>query len=743
MARSLYGGRIGDTVGSLYSLGRRQLIGLPVDESGNPASVTLEVYDEVEGTQLTDLLAADGSTAIEVVTVPSTGEIPEFYGPDGVNVYVYVRDPDGDFFRMDARADALAEQVASDAEQVAEDRAAVEAIGNTNDGIIQGRIADTGSATSGELGEAAQDPSHPLGAALSATFVPTVDGKARRDKLRTYPRASTPDPNRVRAVPAATYLTTPTPDATGSAVHPDVCFIPEGWNGYRWWMVYEPYAGSDNALENPCVVVSTDGITWAAPAGLTNPVEPTPGVGYNSDGELVLDHDGTMYLFFRTVAGANETYYYRTSTNGVTWTAKAQAHQVTGAASSRGMLSPSITWDGEQWCMFYIDSTANPAPAVIKKYTSPTLDGTWTFEANGTITLPAANSGQAQQAWHIDVVWTDGYFNALLNTGSAATQSNGGILLVFAVSTDGVAWTAATRPLMYHVGDGSTWDSAPYRGCLVPLTDGRWRVYYSANGTASWRIGYADTYTGVKFVNDKLAIGNDSGFGEPLAGIEVRPTTDVEALRLRTSTTGTADLIRMYDATGAVTRCIVKRNGGVWMGNYGGSSASDSGLGVFGSSELQNTLRVATGGGSLLLGDANTGSGVKVFAVQDATTAPSTNSAVGGVLYSQGGAGKWRTKDGTVRTFGGNVVAKSANYTAATDDSVVLATGGASGIAIGLPTGVKGAEIVVKKVDSGAGAVAVNSSQAIDGLTSRSLATQYAYLRMVSDGTTWHIVASG
>ncbi len=46
------------------------------------------------------------------------------------------------------------------------------------------------------------------------------------------------------------------------------------------------------------------------------------------------------------------------------------------------------------------------------------------------------------------------------------------------------------------------------------------------------------------------------------------------------------------------------------------------------------------------------GSGAGVVGIANAGTNPSTNPAGGGVLYSDGGAGKWRGSSGTVSTFG-------------------------------------------------------------------------------------------
>lgn len=103
MARTLYAGRPGDTVVSLFELGvGRTILGVPADATGSPVGVTLTVWDEPDGTQLTDLLAADGVTPITAVEVP-TGEIqiPAFYGPDGVVTDLYLKDPEGDYSRID------------------------------------------------------------------------------------------------------------------------------------------------------------------------------------------------------------------------------------------------------------------------------------------------------------------------------------------------------------------------------------------------------------------------------------------------------------------------------------------------------------------------------------------------------------------------------------------------------------------------------------------------------------------
>lgn len=82
-----------------------------------------------------------------------------------------------------------------------------------------------------------------------------------------------------------------------------------------------------------------------------------------------------------------------------------------------------------------------------------------------------------------------------------------------------------------------------------------------------------------------------------------------------------------------------------------------------------------------------------------------------------------------------------ANNDTITSD-INLVTGGAGGITVKLPTPVSGKMVIVKKTDSAAGPVTVarNSTDTIDGATSKALYYQYESLTFVSDGTNWFIV---
>lgn len=91
-----------------------------------------------------------------------------------------------------------------------------------------------------------------------------------------------------------------------------------------------------------------------------------------------------------------------------------------------------------------------------------------------------------------------------------------------------------------------------------------------------------------------------------------------------------------------------------------------------------------------------------------------------------------------------SVTSKSAAYTAATSDNVILcdASGGAFTITTYTAVGNTGRVLTIKKTDSSTNAVTVdpNASETVDGGSTFSLDEQYNYIVLMSDGTNWVIV---
>jgi hypothetical protein len=97
-------------------------------------------------------------------------------------------------------------------------------------------------------------------------------------------------------------------------------------------------------------------------------------------------------------------------------------------------------------------------------------------------------------------------------------------------------------------------------------------------------------------------------------------------------------------------------------------------------------------------------------------------------------------------SFSAAIVSKTATYTATISDHTILCNATTGAITINLPTavGIAGREYVIKKTDSSVNAVTVDGSgsETIDGALTYSLALQYKYVRIQTDGANWFVVGN-
>ena len=88
----------------------------------------------------------------------------------------------------------------------------------------------------------------------------------------------------------------------------------------------------------------------------------------------------------------------------------------------------------------------------------------------------------------------------------------------------------------------------------------------------------------------------------------------------------------------------------------------------------------------------------------------------------------------------------SDDYDVLTTDCVVLvdASGGAKTVTLPQASTVTGRIFTVKKIDSSANGVTLDgfSTETIDGSGTKSLATQYKTMTVISTGTLWYILSS-
>lgn len=274
-----------------------------------------------------------------------------------------------------------------------------------------------------------------------------------------------------------TYAVTPTPDGTGSVVHPDVIDMgAAGWRGWRYWLAITPYYLANASKENPVVLASHDGYTWQHPTG--GPVAYLFGTvngGANSDTDLVYDpgRDELVLIWreYRYTGDFDEYIYAATSSDGVTWSDRTLLWTMNAPGSDRAELTVSpavVRVSGTDWRAW----TRSKNGAVHLR-TAPDRLGPWSALTVCTLTGTGG-------PWHLDVISVDGVYWAVMNY-----QWN----LRPAVSVDGIAWTVGAPFL--NVAAGSFDSDLIYRATIQPADEQWVNLWYSSNGaSASWRMGY-------------------------------------------------------------------------------------------------------------------------------------------------------------------------------------------------------------------------------------------------------------
>ena len=98
----------------------------------------------------------------------------------------------------------------------------------------------------------------------------------------------------------------------GDVVHPCVRYIPDGFEGHKWWMVYTPYYNSNAALENPILCYSENDDPDEPPTNwkVYCLVNEKPIDGYNSDPTLLYVNN-RLYVYWReNIVQNKERYNY-------------------------------------------------------------------------------------------------------------------------------------------------------------------------------------------------------------------------------------------------------------------------------------------------------------------------------------------------------------------------------------------------------------------------------------------------
>lgn len=289
----------------------------------------------------------------------------------------------------------------------------------------------------------------------------------------------------------------------GDVVHPCVRYIPKGYLGHKWWMIYTPYYASNDKTENPILCYGANE-TAEPPTHwiVAYQVQGQPEKGYNSDSTLFYD-EGNLYVMWReNLTDRCEKAGFSRATFGAE-VLKDGIGEVFGPLVGTKELeedaevSPTFvkTSTGKYRCYamhlrFHSPSIQKQHP-IIRKLLSKAvvimdLLGLWSQQKglgysiweSEDIKLPFDylqtvrfdNCNRLYRPWHMDLFEHNDNLYAIVQSN----QCNADISL--AESTDGVHFYMYSNPLMTNKTCGKIGIYKPTAG----VVDGMFFLYYTA-----------------------------------------------------------------------------------------------------------------------------------------------------------------------------------------------------------------------------------------------------------------------
>ena len=239
-------------------------------------------------------------------------------------------------------------------------------------------------------------------------------------------------------IPQPTQLTIPTYDGSDQAVHPDVLYFPNGWHDYKYWMAFTPYPNMVDTKENPSIVASNDGRTnWIVPSGVTNPIDPQPVSGSNSDTELVYNEISNKLELYWVESGAGDSILRRKTFNGSTWSSE----QTSITVPDYDIMSPAIVRKMGKYKMWYTGGK-NCLSNINVKYTDSNDGLLFSPSQNVNIIYKnGTNINKDINVWHINVEYIptrDEYW--MVYAGYPVGSDCGNTDIYFAKALDEINW---------------------------------------------------------------------------------------------------------------------------------------------------------------------------------------------------------------------------------------------------------------------------------------------------------------
>ena len=313
----------------------------------------------------------------------------------------------------------------------------------------------------------------------------------------------------------------------GQVVHPDVVYMEEEWNGYKYWAIYTPNTMVTSQYENPYIAASNDGIHWVEPEGITNPIEPEPVNTHlhNCDADMIYNKEMDAMMAYWNWANDDNwseaplgaEVRVRISYDGIHWGVPSTYDEETGiwtkpeddsertlkpatkdrwgldnsfitVVASRDrydMLSPTFTYDSYR--DIYVMWANNAGNVGYDNGQNNHVDIRWSKDGlNWSDAKPVNNfldktaEGKSLAPWHQDVNYIEELKEYWAFSQCFTGGNPDGSMLYLTRSKDGINWEQIGTTAAMNPGEQGSWDDFQiYRTCFV-YDNSTFKVWYSS-----------------------------------------------------------------------------------------------------------------------------------------------------------------------------------------------------------------------------------------------------------------------
>ena len=198
-------------------------------------------------------------------------------------------------------------------------------------------------------------------------------------------------------------------------MHPDIFLDRQAG---KYVLSFTPYAYSDERLENPCVVLSDDGIRFYEERAGLNPLAAAPEKDHNDDPDISFHGGLYSLLYLETVRPDYQNVVVLQSRDRLEW--KRSVLYREDLSDGDIILSPAVLWEGEECRCFFV--LGNYGRGHQLRSCSAGSLGELDFSGAEPVALGGLPAGL--MPWHVDV-FSDGGDGYLMLLCAVAPHSDG------------------------------------------------------------------------------------------------------------------------------------------------------------------------------------------------------------------------------------------------------------------------------------------------------------------------------